>query len=124
MAYAIIIGGGKIGYYLTRSLINRDYEVLLMERDPILASRLRSDLGDVVMHGDGCEPTTLRQAGAERADLLVAATGDNSSNLVSSQMAARCLASRASSRASTTPTTNRYLKSSGCANASMAPVRF
>ena len=90
MAYAIIIGGGKIGYYLTRSLINRDYEVLLMEKDPILAHRLRADLGDVVMHGDGCEPTVLQQAGAERADLVVAATGDDADNLVSSQMASHC----------------------------------
>lgn len=90
MAYAIIIGGGKIGYYLTRSLINRDYEVLLMEKDPILAHRLRADLGDVVMQGDGCEPTTLQSAGAERADLIVAATGDDADNLVSAQMAAGC----------------------------------
>ena len=90
MAYAIIIGGGKIGYYLTRSLINRDYEVLLMEKDPVMAHRLRADLGDVVMQGDGCEPTVLQKAGAERADLLVAATGDDADNLVSSQMASHC----------------------------------
>ncbi len=90
MAYAIIIGGGKIGYYLTRSLINRDYEVLLMEKDPIMAHRLRADLGDVVMQGDGCEPTTLQNAGAERADLIVAATGDDADNLVTAQMASRC----------------------------------
>ena len=90
MAYAIIIGGGKIGYYLTRSLINRDYEVLLMEKDPVMAHHLRADLGDVVMHGDGCEPTTLLNAGAERADLIVAATGDDADNLVTAQMAAHC----------------------------------
>lgn len=90
MAYAIIIGGGKIGYYLTRSLINRDYEVLLMEKDPVMAHRLRADLGDVVMQGDGCEPTTLQNAGAERADLIVAATGDDADNLVTAQMAAGC----------------------------------
>jgi trk system potassium uptake protein TrkA len=90
MAYAIIIGGGKIGYYLTRSLINRDYEVLLMEKDPVMAHRLRADLGDVVMQGDGCEPTTLQNAGAERADLIVAATGDDADNLVTAQMAASC----------------------------------
>ena len=90
MAYAIIAGGGKIGYYLTRSLINRDYEVLLMEKDPIMAHRLSADLGDVVMHGDGCEPTTLKNAGAERADLIVAATGDDADNLVICQMASSC----------------------------------
>lgn len=90
MAYAIIIGGGKIGYYLTRSLINRDYEVLLMEKEPLQVQRLRADLGDVVMQGDGCEPTTLRDAGAERADLVVVATGDDADNLVAAQMVAHC----------------------------------
>jgi len=90
MAYAIIAGGGKIGYYLTRSLINRDYEVLLMEKDATMALRLSADLGDVVMQGDGCEPTTLQDAGAARADLIVAATGDDADNLVICQMAANC----------------------------------
>lgn len=90
MAYAIIAGGGKIGYYLTRSLINRDYEVLLMEKDAVLAQRLSADLGDVVMQGDGCEPTTLQSAGVERADLVVAATGDDADNLVICQMASNC----------------------------------
>lgn len=90
MAYAIIVGGGKIGYYLTRSLINRDYEVLLMEKHGSAARRLQDDLGDVVMEGDGCEPTVLRGAGAERADLVVAATGDDADNLVICQMAAHC----------------------------------
>jgi trk system potassium uptake protein TrkA len=90
MAYAIIIGGGKIGYYLTRSLINRDYEVLLLEKDGGGAYRLSADLGDVVMKGDGCEPVTLRDAGASRADLLVAATGDDADNLIVCQMATHC----------------------------------
>jgi len=90
MAYAIIVGGGKIGYYLSRSLINRDYEVCLMEKNPAHASRLSSELGDVVMNGDGCDPLTLRNAGVQRADLLFAATGDDADNLVISQMAQAC----------------------------------
>jgi trk system potassium uptake protein TrkA len=83
-------GGGKIGYYLARSLINNDYEVLLMEKDPGAYRRLAADLGDVVMHGDGCDPLILRDAGIERADLLVAATGDDADNLITCQMAAHC----------------------------------
>jgi trk system potassium uptake protein TrkA len=90
MSYAIIIGGGKIGYYLTRSLINRDFEVLLMEKLSTSYHKLRNDLGDVVMLGDGCEPTTLKAAGVERADLIVAATGDDADNLVVCQMARHC----------------------------------
>ncbi len=90
MSYAIIVGGGKIGYYLARSLINRDYEVLLMEKDRANYHRLSADLGDVVMHGDGCEPTTLKSAGIARADLVVATTGDDADNLVVAQLASHC----------------------------------
>lgn len=88
--YAIIVGGGKIGYFLARSLINRNYEVLLMEKESSTFHRLFADLGDVVMQGDGCEPTTLQMAGVERANLVVAATGDDADNLVICQMAHRC----------------------------------
>jgi trk system potassium uptake protein TrkA len=90
MAYAIIIGGGKIGYYLARSLINRDYEVCLMEKDAGNARRLSADLGDVVMQGDGCDPLILKSAGVKRADLLFAATGDDADNLIICQMARCC----------------------------------
>ncbi|RYG69733.1 TrkA family potassium uptake protein [bacterium] len=94
MAYAIIVGGGKIGYYLARSLINRDYEVCLMEKDASNARRLSADLGDVVMAGDGCDPLVLKSAGVNRADILFAATGDDPDNLVICQMA-RCCFGRA-----------------------------
>lgn len=87
MAYAIIIGGGKIGYYLARSLINRDYEVCLMEKDAGAVRRLAADLGDVVMQGDGCDPLVLKSAGVARADLVFAATGDDPDNLVICQIA-------------------------------------
>jgi trk system potassium uptake protein TrkA len=92
--YAIIVGGGKIGYFLARSLINRNYEVLLMEKDSPSFHRLFADLGDVVMQGDGCEPTTLQMAGVERANLVVAATGDDADNLVICQMAQHCFQRR------------------------------
>jgi trk system potassium uptake protein TrkA len=90
MDYAIIIGGGKIGYYLARSLINRNYEVCLLERNPATYRHLTADLGDVVMQGDGCEPLTLKKAGIERAALVIAATGEDSANLVACQMARSC----------------------------------
>ncbi|HVF11341.1 MAG TPA: NAD-binding protein [Abditibacteriaceae bacterium] len=90
MAYAIIIGGGKIGYHVTRSLINANYEVLLLEKNIAIYRRLAADLGDVVMQGDGCDPLILKAAGIERADLVVAATEDDADNLVISQMASHC----------------------------------
>jgi len=90
MSYAIITGGGKIGYYLSRSLINNGYEVLLLEKNAAFYRQLSADLGDVVMQGDGCDPLTLRAAGIERAEIVVAATGDDADNLVTCQMAMHC----------------------------------
>ena len=90
MSYAIIVGGGKIGYFLSRSLINRDFEVCLLETSAENARRLHSDLGDVVMQGDGCDPLILKNAGIARADILIAATGDDADNLVICQMAREC----------------------------------
>lgn len=90
MSYAIIVGGGKIGYFLSRSLINRDFEVCLLETSSENARRLQSDLGDVVMQGDGCDPLILKNAGIARADILIAATGDDADNLVICQMAREC----------------------------------
>jgi trk system potassium uptake protein TrkA len=90
MAYAVIVGGGKIGYYLARSLINNNYEVLLMDKSPSVYRTLSADLGDVVMQGDGCDPLVMKLAGVERADLIVAVTGDDADNLVICQMAAHC----------------------------------
>jgi trk system potassium uptake protein len=90
MSYAIIIGGGRVGYHLTRSLINNDYEVLLIEKEPSVFRPLSADLGDVMMQGDGCDPLTLKAAGIERADLVIAATGDDPANLVICQLAQHC----------------------------------
>jgi trk system potassium uptake protein TrkA len=94
MAYAIILGGGKIGYYVARTLINNNYEVLLMEKNALTYRRLAADLGDVVMLGDACDPLTLKAAGIKRADLVIAATGDDEDNLVICQMAAHCFGCR------------------------------
>ena len=89
MAYAIIVGSGQIGYHLARSLINNDYEVLVLERDTSTFRHLAADLGDVMMLGDGCDPLTLKAAGVQRADLVIAATGDDWANLVVCQIAAK-----------------------------------
>jgi len=86
--------------------------------------QLTADLGDVAMLGDGCEPTTLRSAGIERADLLIAATGDDADNLVVCQMAMHCFGPHPHySPHQTTRTMNRCLRSLECASALAARRR-
>lgn len=85
--YLIVAGGGKIGYYLTKTLVNEGYEVLLIEKDRRKVEIYSDRFGSVVMQGDACEASTLAVAGTSRADVVVAATGDDEDNLVICQMA-------------------------------------
>ncbi len=86
--YLILVGGGNVGMQLAKKLIQRGHEVLLMEKDSRQALRLATVLGeDSVFVGDGCEIATQKQAGFNRADAVVAVTGEDEDNLVVCQMA-------------------------------------
>ena len=85
--YMIIVGGGKVGYYLTKTLVNEGYEVLLIEKSARKVATYHERFGAVVLQGDGAESSTLREAGAGRADVVVAVTGDDEDNLVICQTA-------------------------------------
>jgi trk system potassium uptake protein TrkA len=85
--YVIVIGGGKVGYYLTKTLVRESHEVLLLEKDARRVAEVRETLGDVVLLGDGCEVRTQEEAGMERADVVAAVTGDDEDNLVIAQIA-------------------------------------
>jgi trk system potassium uptake protein TrkA len=87
--YVIVVGAGKVGYYLSKRLMNEGHEVLLMEKDRRRASLLAEELGDIIMQGDGCEVRVMAEAGFGRADVIVAVTGDDEDNLVICQMAKR-----------------------------------
>ncbi|HEV2005880.1 MAG TPA: TrkA family potassium uptake protein [Candidatus Limnocylindrales bacterium] len=85
--FVLVVGGGKVGYYLTRELIDSGHEVVLMERDPGRASQIADEIGSIVVAHDGCEGKYLGEAGCNRADIVAAVTGDDEDNLVICQMA-------------------------------------
>jgi trk system potassium uptake protein TrkA len=85
--YVIVVGGGKVGYYLTKTLVHEGYEVLLIEKNPKKVSTYHERFGSVVLEGDGAEMITLETAGAARADVVIAVTGDDEDNLVICQTA-------------------------------------
>lgn len=87
--YVIVIGGGKVGYFLSRDLSERGDEVTLVEKDSTRADWLESQLGSIVVRGDGDEMALLRTTGVERADAVLAVTGDDEDNLVALQLAKR-----------------------------------
>lgn len=85
--YIIIVGGGKVGYYLTKTLLSEGHEVLLIEREPDKTELFVEQFGAVVLTGDGAEAATLATAGAARADVVIAVTGEDEDNLVICQVA-------------------------------------
>lgn len=85
--YVIVVGGGKVGYYLTKTLLSEGFEVLLIERNPSKVETFTERFGAVVVAGDGAEAATLAAAGAARADVVIAVTGEDEDNLVICQMA-------------------------------------
>src|SRR5215208_3178216 len=85
--FVLVVGGGKVGYYLTKELIESGHEVALMEKDRGRADQIADEVGSVVIGHDGCEGKYLQEAGANRADIVAAVTGDDEDNLVICQMA-------------------------------------
>jgi trk system potassium uptake protein TrkA len=85
--YIVVVGGGKVGYYLTKELLAAGHEVVLLEKHPGRASQIADELGSIVLTLDGCEGESLDKAGAARADIVAAVTGDDEDNLVVCQMA-------------------------------------
>jgi trk system potassium uptake protein len=85
--FVIVVGGGKVGYYLTKELVGAGHEVVLMEKDPGRASQIADEIGSIVITHDGCEGRYLAEAGCNRADVVAAVTGDDEDNLVICQMA-------------------------------------
>lgn len=85
--YVIVAGGGKVGYYLAKGLLEAGHEVLLIEKNKTRATELANMLGDVAVRGDACEVRTMKRYGMERADVVAAVTRDDEDNLVICQMA-------------------------------------
>lgn len=87
-SYIIVIGAGKVGFYLSRHLLEGGYEVALIEKDPARASLVSAQLGSCAcLVGDGDEMAFLATSGIERAQVVAAVTGDDEDNLIACQLA-------------------------------------
>jgi trk/ktr system potassium uptake protein len=85
--YILIAGGGKVGTNLTSTLLKMGHEVTLLDNDRHRYVILEELFEHVARYGDATELFVLERAGVERADLVVAVTGDDEDNLVVCQVA-------------------------------------
>ena len=85
--YVVVIGGGNVGYYLTKELLAAGHEVVVIEEDQHRARQIADELGSIATPNDGCEGRYQAEAGMARADVMAAVTGDDAVNLAACQIA-------------------------------------
>src|ERR1700690_4185804 len=85
--YVIIAGAGKVGWNLARELIAKDQEATLVESDHRRYRIVEEELEHAVQYGDATEMWVLERAGIQRADLVIAETGDDEDNILICQVA-------------------------------------
>ncbi|MBC7960128.1 MAG: TrkA family potassium uptake protein [Vallitaleaceae bacterium] len=84
--YIVVVGAGKLGYYLTKDLLSKGHEVTLVDWNHSRVRLLEAELGEVVLYASGSSIDGLEKAGCGRAEVIVAVTGDDEDNLVICQL--------------------------------------
>lgn len=85
--YILIVGAGKVGWNLARELDERGHEVMVVESGESRYATVEEELQHAVQYGDGSELWVLERAGIQRADMVIAVTGDDEDNILISQVA-------------------------------------
>lgn len=85
--YIIVVGAGKVGYSLAKRLSQNKHTVAIIDKDKVICEEIAKEMDILVINGDGCNPAILEEAGASRADVLAAVTGEDEDNLIVCQLA-------------------------------------
>src|ERR671930_1584493 len=86
--FLVVVGGGKVGVSVARTLLALNHEVAIVEQDRARFERLEGEFQHRAIYGDGTELFVLERAGIRRPpDIVVAVTGDDEDNIVICQMA-------------------------------------
>jgi len=78
----IIIGAGRIGLNLAKSLVKEKHEVYVIEACEEIARKVDEKLDAKVVFGSGADPDTLRKVQVESADLVIAVTHSDETNMI------------------------------------------
>jgi trk system potassium uptake protein TrkA len=85
--YIIIIGAGKVGFFLAKRLIGNKHTVSIVDKNKLICEETARDIEALVINGDGCDPKILEEAGISRCNVVAAVTGDDEDNLIICQLA-------------------------------------
>jgi trk system potassium uptake protein TrkA len=85
--YVILVGGGRVGYFLARALLENNIEVTIIEAKKTIFDLVSHQVDCPVILGDGSSTAVLEMAGASRANVFVAVTNHDHDNLIACQIA-------------------------------------
>src|ERR671934_2199120 len=85
--FVLIVGCGRVGSAIAKQMLAEGHEVTVVESDSQRYQAVEEELEHAVQYGDGSELWVLERAGIERADLVIAVTGDDEDNMLISQVA-------------------------------------
>jgi trk system potassium uptake protein TrkA len=83
----VILGAGQVGASVAESLVSENNDITIVDRDAERLAYLQDRLDLRTVTGNAAYPSTLREAGAEDADLLIAVTESDQTNLVACKIA-------------------------------------
>jgi trk system potassium uptake protein TrkA len=83
----IIIGAGEVGFHIASRLSLENKDVIVIEKNADALRRISENLDVQNVEGCGSSPAILEQAGIEEADILLAVTDSDETNLVASLFA-------------------------------------
>jgi len=85
--HIVIIGAGQVGSFLARNL-SHEHDIVMIEKEPETATRLQESLDVLIINGEGDNPEVLKEAHIERADVILAVSGDDKTNILASSYSA------------------------------------
>ena len=85
--YVVIAGAGKVGWNLARELMAKGHEVTVIESERSRYLTVEQELEHNITYGDASELWVLERAGIQRADMVIAVTGDDEDNMLICQVA-------------------------------------
>ena len=83
----VIIGGGKVGYYLAKTLLSFHHKISMIEMKRETCEKLADELNIPVYHGDATKIDILKNAETSKSDIVIAVTGQDEENLIACQLA-------------------------------------
>jgi len=83
----LIVGAGEVGFHIASHLARENKDVVVIDKDPAAIRRVSDNIDVQVVNGSGSSPVILKEAGINEAEILLAVTNSDETNLVSCMVA-------------------------------------